>query len=504
MPTRLSSSPFRLVVVLLWTILIAPTTVVEGWAINTDEKHEAILLAGGKKIVFLTGPHNSGSWSVRKFVAKWAAPAIEGHLRSKALSNWRWGGNNVHKLITEPDEANEEVWEELKAKFEEPDSNGVIIGSQFFDQVGPSAKHDAVAAMKKIIETLGVEDPKKDVLVVEHYRTPRFDQFTSMWKHADGEYSESTYEDWLCDTHNKPDEQAKRLDMLGAKSNPLGASLAYLEQGWEVKLLETTGMDNADINVVQVVVTQILQGRTVNNLIASHEYVKNRANEGDRDFTEFNDTQTELAEELFRYRDCAYLPKLKPYMAASEKTLEVLYNHSLFSTCDGGSKAELYQRLVDNPEIMYSALLQQLKCPNHDVDFAGHTTIAQALGYETQTESEKQEAIQHKIDPTMAKKPSSGKKSSGGGSSAGGSSSPSTMLIAFQILTVALFGYQVFKINLSRPLRKPEPPKSTIRNTPSMELEMEYGEDPELVGDNNNNIIASEMVKLAPSTGKGN
>ncbi|CAJ1960366.1 unnamed protein product [Cylindrotheca closterium] len=483
----------RLVVLLVAVLLASSsssssTATANAWPINTDQEHEALLLGGNKKIVFLAGPHNSAYYSVYKFVSKWSKAKEEGHVRTYALTNWRWGGNDIHKLITEPEEENEEIWEKLQSRFDEPDINGVIVGSAFFDQIGPSAKHDALSAMKKIIEKLGVS--KEDVLVIEHYRTPRFDQFVSMWKHADGEYEESTYEDWLCDTHNKPDEQTKRLDMLGARTNPLGASLAYLNEGWEVKLLETTGMDSSDINIVQVVVTQILQGRTVNGLIASHEYVKNHDNEGERDFVEFNDTDIALAEELFRYRDCAYQPKLMPF--TTEKTLDVLYNHSLFSTCDG-SKTELYQRLMEHPQIMYSALLRQLKCPNHDVDFAGHTTIAQALGYEKMSEAEKKEAVQTTIQ--VSNKSTSSGSTSG---AAGASKPPSATLILMQMVTAALFGYQVFKINLARPLRKPEPPAS---RRPSAEIEFEY-EDPQLQEDYD--VEGSEMVKLTASTGKGN
>ena len=102
-------------------------------------------------------------------------------------------------------------------------------------------------------------------------------------------------------------------------------------------------MTHADINIVQVVVTQILQGKTKNGLIVHHEYVKNHANEGDREFTEFEEKDIALTEDLFRYRDCAYQSELTTYMA--DKTLDVMYNHTLFSTCDG-SKSDLYQRLV--------------------------------------------------------------------------------------------------------------------------------------------------------------
>jgi len=481
------SSTFRrsfLLCLIVILATIAKSDASDAWPINTDPDHEAILMGGDKKIVFLVGPHNSAYGSVRNFVANWARSFEPGHVRTKALSNWRWGGDEVHKLITEPNEENKEIWDEIKKEFNDPDSNGVILGSAFFDQIGPSATYDALDVMKKIVEFLGVTQ-STDILVIQHYRTPRLDQWTSMWKHADGEYAESTYEDWLCDTHNKPDEQAKRLDMLGAQTNPLGAAVAYSNEGWEVKLLETTGMDKSDINIVQVVVTQILQGYTLNGLIRKHEFVKNYVNEGDREFIEFNETETALAEELFQNRDCAYQTKLAAKI--QNKSLDVLYNHSLFSTCDE-SKSDLYQMLVDNPEIMYSALLRQLKCPNHDVDFAGHTSIAQALGYEKQTKKEKKKAQEHLIQQT--KKASS--SSSGSGS----------LLTILQIIFSSLFAYQVYRINLSRPLRKPEPTTASNRGTIIPTIEMEEV-DPESSSTTPiEGAVASEVVRLAASVGK--
>jgi len=78
------------------------------------------------------GPHNSAYFSIRKFVGRWAGPYLQGHARSESLKNWRWGGDEIHKLITEPEEENTEIWELLKERFEDSDSNGVIVGSAFF------------------------------------------------------------------------------------------------------------------------------------------------------------------------------------------------------------------------------------------------------------------------------------------------------------------------------------------------------------------------------------
>jgi hypothetical protein len=436
------------------------------WKINTDLNHEGILMEGPKKIVFLAGPHNSAYMSVQKYIANWANPFMVGHIRSKALSNWRWAGDDIHKLILEPDEANTEVWEHIKEKFQDENSNGAIIGSANFDQIGSAASHDALSVMKKIIEYLGAQP--SDVTVILNYRTPRLDQWTSMWKHAEEDYAESTYEDWLCDTHDKEHERNIRLDMLGARTNPLNAANEFLNQGWDVKMLETAGLEAADINIVQVIVCQILQGTTVEGPIFKHEYVSNHANEGDKEFTELNGTDAELAEELFRFRDCAYQNKLKGYLADGK--MDLLYNHSMFATCDG-SKDFYYQRLAENPEIMYSALLGQLKCPNHEVEWTGKT-IGQAVGIEEET--------------TEEKKASSIKKEKSKSSSGGGNSMSSLL----PVLLALIFTYQVYKLNLKRPMRKAW---ASSHGTAIETLEMGHERDPK-----------AEMVALTGGGGKPN
>lgn len=449
---------------ILSTLLLQSTG---AWKINTEPTHEVVLLDGPKKIVFLAGPHNSAYTSVKKYIANWAAPFQPGHVRSRALYNWRWASDDIHKLILEADEPNTEVWDELKEKFGEEGSNGVIVGSANFDQLGPAASHDALSAMKKIIDFLGVQ--ASDVTVLLTYRTPRFDQWVSMWKHADEDYAESTYEDWLCDTHDKEHERNKRLDMLGARSNPLGAANVFLNQGWDVKMLETAGMDAAEINIVQVVVCQILQGNCVDNRIFKHEYVANHVNTGDKEFTELNDTDVELSEDLFRFRDCAYQGKLQSHL--SDGKMDLLYNHSMFATCDG-RKDFYYQRLAENPEIMYSALLSQLKCPNHDVQWTGKT-IGQALGTEKETEKEK------KSTGGLKKKKEKGEPSSGGGFSS-----------LFPMILASLFCYQAYKINLKRPLRKSRSkPASNGTAIETLEM-MEHEKDPN-----------AEMVSLVTGVG---
>ena len=122
--------------------------------------------------------------------------------------------------------------------------NGVILGTEEFDQVGPDAIYDALGAMKKIVGHLKISDPK-DVTVVINYREPRLDQWISIWKHAEGDFANSTYEDFLCLTHNDDVSKASRFDMLGSQMNPLLAAKEFLKQGWNVKVIDMSGVEEA-------------------------------------------------------------------------------------------------------------------------------------------------------------------------------------------------------------------------------------------------------------------
>jgi len=150
-------------------------------------------------------------------------------------------------------------------------SNGIIIASSYFDQVGPFASYDAMASLNDITSFLEVK--RSDVTIVLNYRTPRVDQWISMWKDAPKEFAAASYEEWMCNPYENDDNDAirLRLDMLGAQMNPLSAANEYLKNGYNVKLIDQGGVEAIGKNVVTIIATHILQAATNNTDVISHE-----------------------------------------------------------------------------------------------------------------------------------------------------------------------------------------------------------------------------------------
>ena len=232
----------------------------QGSNVNADEyddpDNHGSVKNDKKTSILFAGPHNSASSSVEDFFHQWAEKGwMKGHPKTIALQYWRWphihGKYGTHgpkvfgKLVTSPEDdvIEDEILKDVKKSWD-ASGNGIIMGTEEFDQVGPDATYDALTAMKKIVSHLKISDPKH-VTVVVNYRAPRLDQWVSMWKHAEGDFEDSTYEDFLCLSHANDEARAERYDMLGSKMNPLNAAKEFLKQGWNVKVIDMSGVDKA-------------------------------------------------------------------------------------------------------------------------------------------------------------------------------------------------------------------------------------------------------------------
>jgi hypothetical protein len=302
------------------------------------DNHDPIQL-DSKRIVFFAGPHSSASTSVEEFMGEWAIDGHHGgHPHTIALQYWRWprvqGTYGMHgvkvfgtRLVTEPDnkELNNVILAAIQEKYNEAE-NGVIVGTEEFDQVGPDATYDGLKAMKKIINHLDLKD--EDITVVVNYRAPRLDQWVSIWKHQEGDFMDSTYEDFLCLSHNDPHEKQTRFDMLGAQMNPLNAAKVYLEQGWKVKLIDMGGVESADKDISHVIGCRVLFGGCVEGFLGSLGDELPRENAIERPFDELNDAESAKMEELFRNRDCGYQPLLQKHI--EDGSMEIEYRDTLW------------------------------------------------------------------------------------------------------------------------------------------------------------------------------
>lgn len=399
-------------------LLLLSTTTTYAWNANYEPNHEAIYMGNNenKKLVFLVGPHNSAYTSVEQFIQSYHGPFRKGHPNLRSLTYWRWGGNNPNIVIDPTNPNVDEYLKSIKETFEKDDGdmNGIVVSSQWFDQVGSDATYDAISAMDRVVTYLNVHP--KDVMVIVNYRTPRVEQWISMWKHVtEGYYAESTYEEWMCDTHDvyswddNEEERNLRRDMLGARMNPLNAVSVYLQQGYNVKLIDLGGVDKSGQSLVHVVAAQILLGETSDGLVTHHKSKDWHFNSGEKEFTELNDKEYGKIERLFRFRDCSYQRTLKEYTLTGQ--LEIMYKDSMWNwtipendnpldafhklphdyySRQGGGKNGVYEvcdsrqtpyytKLANDTDALYSALLSQLECKYHEIK-TPETSMNAALG----------------------------------------------------------------------------------------------------------------------------
>lgn len=275
------------------------------------------------------------------------------------------GEKQYGKLVKNKDDKSylNKALDVIQTKFDESD-NGVFLGTEEFDQVGQDKFLDAMPVMEAIVDKLEVDH--KDIKVIINYRSPRIDQWISVWKHAGEEYAGASYEDFMCEAHGNEQDKKYRFSMIGAEMNPLRAASVFLERGWEVTLMDMGGVEAAGKHIVHTIGCDVLfAGCDAGVLHGLGEYlpVKNKI---EKDFNELNEEESAKIEKLFRYRDCAYQSDLQQYIDKGQ--LDILYQDSLWSECEQGG--DYYKKFKDNTEMMYNALLGQLECKNapHDLE----------------------------------------------------------------------------------------------------------------------------------------
>ncbi|CAJ1956855.1 unnamed protein product [Cylindrotheca closterium] len=339
----------------------------------TDQEHQAPVKFDTKKVYFFAGPHKTASTSVEKFFAKWAEDGFHhGHHKTYGLQYWRWptfdeseGENQYGALVQRKDNVAYEkrALDVISERFEESD-NGVFLGTEEFDQVGPDKYYNALPVMETITMKLNVGP--QDTKVIMNYRTPRLDQWVSIWKHADKHYADSSYGYFLCEAHLREKDHKQRRSMIGAEMNPLGAAKIFLEKGWSVTIMDMGGITKAGQHIVHAIGCDVLMGGCDEdgNLGGLKDYLPNK-NAVDKEFVGLAFQDAQKVEQLFTDRDCAYQKLLEPYVKTGQ--LEILYQDSLWVACDAPQK--YYEKFIDNTDLMYDALVGQVKCDDDPEDF---------------------------------------------------------------------------------------------------------------------------------------
>ena len=301
------------------------TTLTTIFGYEVGPTHEAIKLTDdAKQVVVFAGPDRSSAEEVELFFHQYANGWTHGNPKSKALRRWFWpshpnGVESEHVfdlLVTDPSSYNDDTWsmadlvlEHISDRFEESE-NGIILGSERFDQVGPVAEYDAMSVLTNVLDYIQV--PASNVTVILNYKTPRLEQWISIWQNSQGQGQ--SYQDFMCQSYLDKALRKERMSMIGASMNAMNAAYEFLRKGWNVRLIDLEGVNSHKRGVTHVIGCDILLGECEHGNLYAHEAHATATEVVPDIIDELGKTESQKIEKLFRYRDCGYQDILQPYI----------------------------------------------------------------------------------------------------------------------------------------------------------------------------------------------
>eukprot|EP00526_Cylindrotheca_closterium_P012077 CAMPEP_0113618816 /NCGR_PEP_ID=MMETSP0017_2-20120614/9541_1 /TAXON_ID=2856 /ORGANISM="Cylindrotheca closterium" /LENGTH=475 /DNA_ID=CAMNT_0000528355 /DNA_START=116 /DNA_END=1543 /DNA_ORIENTATION=+ /assembly_acc=CAM_ASM_000147 len=319
-----------------------------------------------RKVVFFAGPHKAAATSVEEWfynyytkedsdhfaLRHWAWPIVVGPRADQLDEPWKV----FQQLVLAPDdkEMKEEIMVSIQETFDGSDT-GIILGTESFDQVGRYSHGDAVKAMNDVLQRLGVA--KEEVTVIINYRSPRLDQWISVWKHS----GVPSYRSFMCDSQDRHQLREERIEQLSTLMDPLYMAQTFVKQGWNVRVIDMEGVERANKDIVNVIACDILGGKCLmkDSIVYGHRGDETHFNVEERDFRELTEEQRQEADKLFRARDCAF----EEYLSKHPK-FQVGYQDNLWSDCDEQDlgREDVFVYLAGMPQALYSGLLSQFNC----------------------------------------------------------------------------------------------------------------------------------------------
>jgi len=355
-------------------LLVALTTIPEvATAVDPPKNY-----CDGTQLVVLAGPRRSATTSVAEFFHKYARGAMPDRSHGKLyhpLAKIRWPlvyGSATNEtevdmpykrfnlLVTSDNKAvKTEILDAIKLDYDQSGVSAVIFGGEEYDQVGRSAsRYDAIQAVKAAVEI--TKAPPECVTIVLNYRVPRFEHFVSLY---DALMSNGMpYEEHMCEDNS----MTTRLDEIGTSMSPMYLAETYLEEGWNVRMIDMGGVEESGSDISHTIACEVLPGvcDDDNKWVKGHieEVITNKAME--RDFKSLPKKEIDLAEKLFGYRDCAYQEDLE-----SNNRFSVIQQNTVWDTCQHDDEHDgVYQSFRDpvtGTRLVFDALLSQIDCQKY-------------------------------------------------------------------------------------------------------------------------------------------
>lgn len=315
--------------------------------VDIEKLLETKVIHGDKQLVVFAGPHETSAVPVTRFFVDHASDEV-GTNRSTSLDGWSWpvvdseiitarSHRTFDLLLSDADTRPVQniIMDGIRDSWNEAE-NGVIIGSLDFDRVGknPYTNYDALEAIDRVDEMLGIND--NDVTVVLNYRSARLDHLSAVWyNHFEAE----TFQDFVCS-----DEEADmRWEWIDTVMNPLKLANAYLEEGWNVVIIDQEGTASAGKDVAHALACNIMNGVDCDN-----GWVRGLRSETIEEPTSYDLDgvdyyQRHELETLFHMRDCFYKDTLQ-----SDNKFSVVNRDEIWKSCSTKRKeTKKYEQLAD-------------------------------------------------------------------------------------------------------------------------------------------------------------
>mmetsp|Transcript_4639 Transcript_4639/g.11901 ORF Transcript_4639/g.11901 Transcript_4639/m.11901 type:complete len:1238 (-) Transcript_4639:491-4204(-) len=312
----------------------------------SDMLEKKMVHDGNKKLIIFAGPHETSAIPLNKFFVEHASD-LEGTNRSTSLEGWTWpiieseilGDTQSHRtfdlLLSDADTRPVQniIMDGIRDSWNEA-YNGVIIGSLDLDRIGknPYSSYDALGAVYRVVQTLGISD--NDVTVVLNYRSRRLDHLSAVWwNHFDAE----SFQEFIC----SDDESDKRWEWIDTVMNPLKLANAYVEEGWNVAMIDQEGTTTLGKDIAHVVSCDLM-----NDVDCDNGWV--RGLEGERivdptayEIDDLDVIQRTKFETLFCMRDCIYKNILE-----ADNRFSTVNRKDLWNSCSSNDKEEM-EKLAD-------------------------------------------------------------------------------------------------------------------------------------------------------------
>jgi hypothetical protein len=338
--------------------------------------------AMAKKLILFAGPHKAASGSVEQFFYNHAS-GYEGTTIAEGLEGWLWpkvtqdlwvdsGETSTpmekpsifNALVSQADNATAQlILRQAIQDAWDASEHGIIIGTPEFDRVGTTSYtgRNGLQAMRGVIQQLRIEP--EDATVVLNYRTPRRDQWISIWKHVEGNDNDNDvgYKGFLCKGNHD-----ELIELLDTAMNPLKLAQLYRKESWNVVLMDMSGVDALEKDISHAIACGVLENtKCEEGFVVPVMQTYNENYGGNKTLHSLGDKEQQNLDQLFRERDCYYEPLLQ-----NDEGFRIFSRDTIWQGClrpgdesekEEKTQQELYEHLSD-PEILLDVMKAQKGC----------------------------------------------------------------------------------------------------------------------------------------------